>query len=327
MPVRAQTVSDTPSPSVYTSLADRPAQIECLFDWVEGSYPSLFAPSGAPTAVWSSYSYRHYAATNAAVGVSSVDDHVYYLGPDSVLQDEGPLSSWLSVTGCQSPASPAALPFQADPAASLFIAPYRQVAESRHTRNWFDFGYAAEVVNRSSHGFKNVRASLSSLSPSTTVIDGDLSFGTVEASASVASQDTFTIRQDRTVPFNPSDLVWTIKSNAPPIAQAGADQTVPLGADVQLDGGASVDADGDALAFSWKIVSKPSGSAASLDNPMAAKPNITLDKPGSYVVELTVSDGQNSSEPDTVVVVTTGNSPPVANAGPDRTAYVGDLVQ
>ena len=75
--------------------------VACLFNWGEKNYPALFAPAGASMQAWSVYTYRHYAGTNAYLGVSSADDHVYYLGPDGHMQDEGALSHWLPVAGCQ----------------------------------------------------------------------------------------------------------------------------------------------------------------------------------------------------------------------------------
>jgi len=58
-------------------------------------------PAGAPTQVQLPYTYRYYKNTNSYVGVSSVDNHVYYLGPNGVLQDVGQLSQWLSTAGCK----------------------------------------------------------------------------------------------------------------------------------------------------------------------------------------------------------------------------------
>jgi len=75
---------------------------DCLFNWAEGNYPALFVPAGATTAVSGVYTYRHYSATNAYLGVSSVDNHVYYMvGSNGTLQDEGPTSHWLPKAGCQ----------------------------------------------------------------------------------------------------------------------------------------------------------------------------------------------------------------------------------
>lgn len=49
------------------------------------------------------------------------------------------------------------------------------------------------------------------------------------------------------------------------------------------------------------------------------------DVAGSYTAQLIVNDGQADSAPDEVVI-TTENSQPVANAGPDQTALVGNTV-
>jgi hypothetical protein len=72
----------------------------CLFNWAESHYPALFAPSGSPTATPGVYTYRYYSATHDYLGVSSIDNHVYYQGSDGQLQDVGPLSYWLPVANC-----------------------------------------------------------------------------------------------------------------------------------------------------------------------------------------------------------------------------------
>jgi RHS repeat-associated protein len=114
-------------------------------------------------------------------------------------------------------------------------------------------------------------------------------------------------------------------SDAPPIANAGPDQTVAVGTTVTLDGSGSSDPDGDALTFRWAFLTRPAGSAAALSDPAAVRPTFQVDRPGAYVVLLIVSDGAFDSAPDTVQV-STQDSPPVANAGPDQTAPVGTTV-
>jgi hypothetical protein len=109
--------------------------------------------------------------------------------------------------------------------------------------------------------------------------------------------------------------------NTPPVANAGPDQTVPLGTQVSLDGSKSADADGDALTYKWSMVSKPAGSAAALSDPSAVNPSFVVDKPGTYVAQLIVNDGKVDSLPDTVTI-STANSKPVAEAGPDQTLFV-----
>lgn len=78
-----------------------PPQIDCLFDWAERSYPGLFVPAGSPATVSDVYTYRHYAGTKTWLWVSSIDNHVYFMGPDGKPQDEGRLLDWLPNVGCQ----------------------------------------------------------------------------------------------------------------------------------------------------------------------------------------------------------------------------------
>ena len=75
--------------------------IDCLFNWAQTFYPNLFSPPVSGVQFSSPYTYRYYPNTNAYVGVSSSDNHVYYLGPNDVSPvDEGPLSDWLAESGC-----------------------------------------------------------------------------------------------------------------------------------------------------------------------------------------------------------------------------------
>jgi len=76
--------------------------IECFLAWAEGKYPNLLAPSGAATQISNLYSYRYYPETKTYVGISAADNHVYYMkAEDGLLQDEGPLSNWIPLSGCQ----------------------------------------------------------------------------------------------------------------------------------------------------------------------------------------------------------------------------------
>jgi RHS repeat-associated protein len=114
-------------------------------------------------------------------------------------------------------------------------------------------------------------------------------------------------------------------TNRAPIAHAGPDQSAAIGSLVTLDGSASSDPDGNPLTFRWMFLSKPSGSQATLDNPSAVMPTFILDAAGPYELQLVVNDGASDSVPDTVII--SNVSPPVANAGPDQTTPLGQLVQ
>ena len=121
--------------------------------------------------------------------------------------------------------------------------------------------------------------------------------------------------------------ITTTGGNTAPVANAGPDQSVSAGTTVTLNASGSHDADQNALTYDWSFVSIPSGSAATLSNPTAATPTFAADKAGQYVVQLIVNDGTVNSTPDTVIIaVATGNTAPVANAGPDQTVAVNASV-
>ena len=108
-------------------------------------------------------------------------------------------------------------------------------------------------------------------------------------------------------------------SNEKPVANAGVDQTLHAGSLVSLNGINSADPDGNyPLIYSWQLISKPTGSSAFLSGSDTSSPTFIADKLGDYSIQLIVSDSQGlSSDPD-VVLISTNNSAPVADAGPDQ---------
>ncbi|MFQ5596947.1 MAG: PKD domain-containing protein [Nitrospiria bacterium] len=126
---------------------------------------------------------------------------------------------------------------------------------------------------------------------------------------------------------SPPDQVVVSTFNSAPIADAGPDQAIiALGTMVQLDGSLSDDEDGDPITFSWSISAKPAGSAAVLNDPTLIGPSFVADVQGSYVVTLVVTDSFGAvSAPDTVTI-SFQNVKPVADAGNNQAAVVGDTV-
>ncbi len=123
------------------------------------------------------------------------------------------------------------------------------------------------------------------------------------------------------------DTVQISTLNSPPSAHAGADQNGVVGQALALDGSGSTDMDGDPLTYEWSVVSRPAGSIAEIVDPSRMLAQFTPDLPGQYLIELTVHDGFVSSAPDTLAISTTAaNRAPLANAGPDQTAILNQLV-
>ncbi len=120
-----------------------------------------------------------------------------------------------------------------------------------------------------------------------------------------------------------------IRVNEPPVANAGPDQNVFTGEIVTLDGSGSYDPEGETITFLWTVIGIPPGSSitdASLSDVTGAKPIFTPDVDGTYVLELTVSDGELQDSDTVSIFATTANVAPNADAGPDQNVLTGSLV-
>ena len=114
-------------------------------------------------------------------------------------------------------------------------------------------------------------------------------------------------------------------SDSAPVANAGFDQKAQGTNEITLDGSLSFDSDGDQLAYAWTLVSMPSGSSTVLVRADSPYPVLTPDVSGDYEVQLIVSDGNNDSLPDTVLI-SDQNLPPVADAGASTTFTIGSTL-
>ena len=115
-------------------------------------------------------------------------------------------------------------------------------------------------------------------------------------------------------------------NNQSPVANAGPDQAVSVSDVVQLDGGETYDPNGDSLNFSWEFGDIPTDSTTNLINPTHVDPRFFADVEGVYRVWLTADDGQASDMDEILGSVADSNGPPIADAGPDQSVTVGDLV-
>jgi PKD repeat protein len=104
--------------------------------------------------------------------------------------------------------------------------------------------------------------------------------------------------------------------NRPPLAIAGPDRRACPGVPVRFDASASSDPDGKVSRIAWDF-----GDGATGDG---ATPEHVFQTPGTYDVTLRVTDDSGSScaiQEDRIRVVV--NTPPTADAGPDREVFVG----
>jgi PKD repeat protein len=111
--------------------------------------------------------------------------------------------------------------------------------------------------------------------------------------------------------------------NGPPTANAGPDQTVVAGDTVELDGSMSNDDGGSgALNYTWNF------TVGALPVTLyGTHPTHIISVAGTYNVTLTVRDAGGLTSSDIMTVtVAAANAAPVADAGADQTATVGDLV-
>ncbi len=97
--------------------------------------------------------------------------------------------------------------------------------------------------------------------------------------------------------------------NVPPVANAGFDQVVSPGREIRLDASLSIDPDGGTAApleYEWLILRAPIGSSASLSDATIVDPVMSADTPGTYLIELFVTDvGKARSAPDVVAITVT----------------------
>lgn len=99
------------------------------------------------------------------------------------------------------------------------------------------------------------------------------------------------------------------KANATPVADAGADREIIVGTRIALNGAGSSDLEGARLTYHWEIVRKPSGSNLILIEADQQGFEFVPDRPGLFIFQLHVNDGQLNSAPDQVIVTALNQRP------------------
>ncbi|WP_164972777.1 PKD domain-containing protein [Lacibacter luteus] len=149
----------------------------------------------------------------------------------------------------------------------------------------------------------------------------DLQEGTYEFELSVTDDKGSIARDSALVIVLPAPP----EPNKPPVADAGADQSVVLSfataTSFILDGSNSKDEDGSIVAFNWSPVSGPN---AIIETASLVQTVVKVFQVGKYEFQLKVTDNDGDSAIDNVIVevVPPENKPPVANAGADRAVII-----
>ena len=116
--------------------------------------------------------------------------------------------------------------------------------------------------------------------------------------------------------------------NSPPNARTGRNLYTRPGMQVELDGSGSFDAERDPLAFEWSLMSVPKASArvnADVESRHSVTARFTPDVQGTYILRLSASDFEVSSEEYLTVHVSGSDLPPFADPG--DTQYVSGGAQ
>ena len=145
----------------------------------------------------------------------------------------------------------------------------------------------------------------------------------VEADTELIFQLTVT---DNLGKISTATVTITVLYNAPPIADAGADQSVIEASKVQLDGSAS---DGSIVSYSWQQVNS-SGHNVDLSDPNIADPTFAapeVDADTNLTFQLTVNEADGDSDSDSVVITVFDYSPPTVDAGIDNNQSVGTIAR
>ncbi|WP_440056729.1 PKD domain-containing protein (plasmid) [Pseudoalteromonas sp. T1lg65] len=109
--------------------------------------------------------------------------------------------------------------------------------------------------------------------------------------------------------------------NLPPVVSLGYEMTIPL-KPKELVCASCYDPEGLSLTYQWRLISRPALSEGYIGFPTEEKAILSPDVEGTYIISLTVSDGQNEVTSNTQTFNVVGNHKPIARISGPETAYV-----
>jgi PKD repeat protein len=195
-------------------------------------------------------------------------------------------------------------------AADLTVGSYALQSSKRVSPTDFELVYKAQVTN-TGPALRNVVATLVSSSAATVVVEGTLSFGDVAASATVVSIDTFTIRQNRSQPFDPSKLVWTVTGTpASPIQSEFIFSPTSGNAPISIRFTPTPITNVAINRYDWDF---NGDGVIDVTDTVGRDQTRTFGTPGTFAVSLKITDSQGRTD-TRVKNVVIGNAPPIATA-------------
>ena len=213
VPVTPATMTVTPVTQRNTTEAGLAARFEVVLDQAPTGTVTVPLVSGDPTEGTLSPAELVFTPANWRIPQTATVTGVNDCAPDGNVDYQVLIGPATSTDPAYHGVAPAGLNFtnlDNDPPSShptLGVCNYTLISTARYGRFDYDYTYRAELTNAGAAA-GSITATLSSTSAKTRVIDGTLNFGAVGAGATVQSQDTFTIRQDRQSPFDPASLRW-----------------------------------------------------------------------------------------------------------------------
>lgn len=114
--------------------------------------------------------------------------------------------------------------------------------------------------------------------------------------------------------------------NEAPNANAGLDQYTNPNRETYFNAWEyTTDRENDRLEFSWSVISKPDNATVDLTTSYS-QATFKADLLGEYKLSLEVTDEAGNTATDTVIITVVDLQPPVADAGADHVATLGDTV-
>jgi len=165
------------------------------------------------------------------------------------------------------------------------------------------FSWTASLLAGSVNGHSNGAGSSIVQSLSKTTIDGTVRYQIIPKAGICTGQE----------------ILFDVRVNNPPIANAGANRTIKLPSDPITLNGSATDNDGQVTTTTWAKVAGPASYSISNDNSLT--PQISNLTEGIYQFRLltTDNDGAIAISTTTITVVPKENVPPIVNAGTDIT--------